>query len=204
MPDQDATPEAAALLAVALDAAADVVSRLEADEWELPTRCTSWSTRDVLAHLVATTTKFTAFASGVTDAPRTPREDVLADDPLAAFPHCRAASAQAWRSADLRRVCRLPFGTFTASEAAAVNAFDVLVHTWDIAQAVGILYEPPPALTALAYRMALRLVTPQAVAAGQYAAPAGPLPRPPQEATWHDVLVLTGRQGPSPEERRGL
>lgn len=103
-------------------------------------------------------------------------------------------SADAWRSADWKRTCRLPFGTFTASEAADINTFDVLVHTWDIAHALDVPFEPLPELTKLAYRIATRLVTPQAVADGHYSRPAdgGQAVGPPN---WCDVLAMTGRQG---------
>src|ERR1700733_2199269 len=41
------------------------------------------------------------------------------------------------RGADLRRSCHLPFGTFTAEQAAGINLFDLLAHGWDISQATG-------------------------------------------------------------------
>lgn len=138
------------LLRDALDGAREVVRRLSPTDWSRPTACASWSTRDVLNHMVATTTKFSAFAAGETASPRTPRGDLLGEDPLAAFEACCATSLEARRSADLRRTCRLPFGTFTAPDAAAINAFDVSVLTWDLAQAANLVYKPSPALTALA------------------------------------------------------
>jgi uncharacterized protein (TIGR03086 family) len=146
----------------------------------------------VLNHVVATTTKFSVFARGLTDSPRTPVGDLLGDDPLCAFERCRTSSADAWGRVDLHRACRLPFGTFPASEAAAINAFDVLVHTWDIARAVAVPFEPAPRLTHLAYRAAVRLVTPEAIAAGHYEPMAE---RPPLSVapTWADVLAVTGR-----------
>lgn len=146
----------------------------------------------MLNHVVATTTKFSWFASGFTDSPRAPVGDLLGDDPMRAFERCRRSSADAWGSADLLRACRLPFGTFPAPEAAAINAFDVVVHTWDIARAVALPFEPPSGLVTLAYKVAVRLVTPEAVAAGQYARMAE---HPPLSGTptWRGVLALTGR-----------
>lgn len=148
----------------------------------------------MLNHVIATTTKFSQFASGLTDSPRTPIGDLLGDAPLPSFERCRASSADAWLTVDLQRTCRLPFGTFTASDAAAINAFDVLVHTWDIACTVGVTFQPCPRLTDLAYRVALRLVTAEAVADGQYAPPVGGLPAYCTPPSWHHVLALTGRQ----------
>ncbi len=157
------------LLRDALTGALEVVRRLRQTDWDRPTVCSLWSTRDVLNHIVATTTKFSAFAAGETDSPRTPRGDLLGEDPMAALEACCATSVKSWQTADLRRTCRLPFGTLTAPEAAAINAFDVSVHTWDTAQAANLVHEPSTSLTALAYGVARQLVTPEAVALGQYA-----------------------------------
>ncbi len=59
-----------------------------------------------------------------------------------------AAATGAWRAADLGRSCHLPFGTFGAADAAGINAFDVLGHTWDVAEATGQRVECPDELWA--------------------------------------------------------
>lgn len=180
-----------ALLAEALCAAGPVVAAVPPAGWSLPTPCASWCTRDVLNHVVATTTKFSMFACGLVQAPRTPAGDLLGADPLDAFERCRAYSTESWAHTDLHKRCHLPFGTYPAAEAAAINAFDVLVHTWDIAHAVGLPYEPENELTELAYMVAVQLVTPEAVAAGHYARLVEVAP--PATPAWRDVLTLTGR-----------
>ncbi len=59
-----------------------------------------------------------------------------------------AAATEAWGTADLGRSCHLPFGTFGAADAAGINAFDVLGHTWDMAEATGQRVEGPDELWA--------------------------------------------------------
>ena len=102
--------------------------------------------RDVLGHSVAVTTKFTEFAAGRTDRPRTPGGDLVGSDHRAALRSVADAATRAWRAADLGRSCHLPFGLFGAPEAAAINAFDVLGHTWDVAEATGQRVECPDEL----------------------------------------------------------
>lgn len=82
--------------------------------------------------------------------------------------------------------CHLPFGVFTAAEAADINMFDVLVHGWDIATAVDLEYRVPNALCAAAIDVAYRVVTPGAIARGHYA----PLPtEPPPSALIHPAVA---------------
>ena len=162
-----ATP---AQLARAADVALPVVTKIRADDLSKPTPCTEWDVRELLNHLVATTTKFTDFALGSTDAPVTPTGDLLGADPVAAFEAEVRRSAVAWAGADLARRCSMPFGEFTAAEAAGINVFALLVHAWDLAQAIGVpLPEPATDLVAVASATADRLVTADAVSQGMYA-----------------------------------
>jgi uncharacterized protein (TIGR03086 family) len=97
-----------------------------------PSRCPGWTVDEVVNHSLAVTSKFTAFATGATDAPTTPVGDLVGDDPYAAVGAAHAAARLAWVGVDRTRMCRLPFGTFTAEVAAGINAVDVLAHGWDI------------------------------------------------------------------------
>ena len=51
----------------------------------------------------------------------------------------------AWLRADLHRRCYLPFGTFTAGQAAGINLFDLLAHGWDIHRVTGAAFSCPSA-----------------------------------------------------------
>ncbi|OWY62776.1 hypothetical protein B7486_56630, partial [cyanobacterium TDX16] len=75
----------------------------------------------------------TAFAAGETDAPRTPPGDLVGPDHRQALERTAEAAGHAWTNADRSRSCTLPFGTFTADGAVALNLVDVLAHTWDVA-----------------------------------------------------------------------
>jgi uncharacterized protein (TIGR03086 family) len=188
------TPRPVSDLIAALGVFDEVVADLADPDIDVVTCCAPWSVYDVVNHVAAVTMKFTMFASGETDVPRTPRGDVLAGDPVSGFQGAARASQLAWASVDPTRQCHLPFGVFPALEAAAVNMFDVLVHGWDIADAVDRSYQIPADLLPGAIAMARRLVTADAVATGQFAAvtsAAGVAESPVSEKR---LLALTGRR----------
>jgi uncharacterized protein (TIGR03086 family) len=124
----------------ALDAQWQLARLLETDDLSQPSRCPGWSVRDVLAHSVGVTVKFTAFASGATDRPVTPKGDLLGANPPAVVEEAVAAARSAWMGIDRSRICHLPFGDLDATRAAGVNLFDVLAHGWDIGQVRGFRY----------------------------------------------------------------
>ena len=186
---QEATP---AQLAQALELCVVVVGTLRPDGLTRPTACTDWTVRQLVNHVVATTSKFSDFAEARTDSPRTPRGDLLGTHPRRAFLDAVTRSRTAWERADLRRTCRLPFGEFSAGQAAAINLFDALVHVWDLASAVAEPLPPPSdELVQIALCVAEELVTPAAVDAGFYRHPEQAAPA---ASAWDALLLRTGRR----------
>jgi uncharacterized protein (TIGR03086 family) len=126
-----------ALLA-ALDLQVEVGEQLRASDLARDSCCAGWSIRDVLNHSIGVTVKFADFAAGKTDEPRAPEGDLVGPDHRLALERTAEAAGISWASADRARSCTLPFGTFTADGAAALNLVDVLAHTWDVAQPAAI------------------------------------------------------------------
>lgn len=183
---QDELAEATAIFS-------DVLSSVGHSDWAAPTPCPAWSVSQLLNHVVATLTKFSDFAEGQTDAPRTPSGDLLLPDPASAFAAARRRAVESWTNVDPGRSCRLPFGDFSAAQAAAIAAFDVLLHAWDVAQAVDIsVQRPSERLLAVASSVAERLVTAAAISNGFYARPDAMR----EGAGWEDLLRRTGRHLP--------
>jgi uncharacterized protein (TIGR03086 family) len=178
------------LLEGALGRTGDVIHLLHAEAMATPSMCERWSVADVVAHVVAVTEKFTAFANGDTDRPRQAALRAVAD-PARAYDDAAAASRAAWRSNRdaLERTCHLAFGDFDGGTAAGINMFDALLHGWDIAAAVGVLYEPDDDACNLALDIARRLVTPASRAQGHYA----PATRRTQPTPFARLLAVTGR-----------
>ncbi|WP_285572410.1 TIGR03086 family metal-binding protein [Actinoallomurus iriomotensis] len=129
-------------LGAALEAWRDLLDQVTPAELGLPTPNPGWDVADVVDHSIAVTRKFTAFARGATDRPRT--RDLVAADHRAAFDAAADGARAAWRHADPRRSCHLPFGTFPAELAAGINLFDLLAHGWDVAQATGATFTCSP------------------------------------------------------------
>ena len=115
----------------------EVVARVPPDAWDAPSPCEGWSARDVVRHLVDWIPAFLAAAGGPAIAPG-PSVD---DDP-----------AGAWAAIDAGIRSFLDDPAAASSEIDhpyvgahrlddAVGRFfvgDVLVHTWDLARAVGV------------------------------------------------------------------
>ena len=132
-------------LGVVLDAWRGLLGQVSAADLAVATANPGWDVATVVNHAIAVTWKFGAFASGMTDRPRTPGHDFIGDDHRVAFGQVADRAMAAWRCADPHRRCYLPFGTFTADLAAGINLFDLLGHGWDIHHATGAAFSCPPA-----------------------------------------------------------
>ncbi len=180
----------------ALEVQIDVVARIEPAELGRPSPCPGWSLRDVLNHSIGVTRTFAAFASGVTDEPRTPEGDLLGGDPRAASGAAASVARAAWERADRNRTCRLRFGTFSSDQAAGINLFDVLAHTWDLASPLGIPIDCPDRL----WNAALAAVD-VVVRDGRDPVHYGPeIPSPPGTPPMVRFLHATGRAAGPPAE----
>jgi uncharacterized protein (TIGR03086 family) len=139
-------------LVTALDGAyercAKVIAGIDGAQLALPTPCTEWDVRATLDHLIGATWMFTLVNQGqaVGEDART-----LADgDPMTALTDAAAANAASWRTPGAFDGDRtFPFGTFPADAAAMMNLSEVVVHTWDIATALGVDATIDPAAGAM-------------------------------------------------------
>jgi uncharacterized protein (TIGR03086 family) len=100
------------------------------------TPCTQWRVRDLFGHIIVGGTTFAAVVRG--DEP--PAEVVTGpDSALAAEASAAAADVdEAFRRPGaLERVVTTPFGEMPGGAFAGLLAFDLLVHSWDLATATG-------------------------------------------------------------------
>lgn len=122
----------------------------------LRTPCTRWSTHDLLNHVIGGADMF---AGALTGGPawdisgRLP--DATGDNPAAAF---EAAATRFGESAAqpgaMERVLALPVGAMTGRTFLRFVAFDLLVHTWDLATTLDQPVDVPEDLVAEADRFA--------------------------------------------------
>lgn len=112
-------------------------ARVEAtpdDQWSAPSPCEDWKARDVVAHVVGNQRNIIAGIRGTTP------EEVPADaDPKVLWRESNAQLAEALQTEGaLAKTVQGPMGdTPIEFMLGRILASDVLVHTWDLARAVG-------------------------------------------------------------------
>ncbi|MCH6159997.1 TIGR03086 family metal-binding protein [Streptomyces marispadix] len=126
-----------------LRACAEFETRLRTvreSQWGLPTPCAEWEVRTLVNHMARGNLNYAALALGCTSAQflRLRDADALGADPLGAYlrsvEECAAAFA---RPGVLESVLDYPPGPVSGRQALAVRTADSVVHTWDLARAVG-------------------------------------------------------------------
>lgn len=101
------------------------------DAWDRPAPCEGWTARDVVEHVTTSQRNLTAALTGAEpgDAP---------SDPKALWDQSYGAFRAAVEAGPLDKPVPGPFGEMPAETVIGrFLATDVLVHTWDLARAVG-------------------------------------------------------------------
>lgn len=127
------------------------------------TPCAQWDLRQLLNHQIGVVgmmaERITAAAGATAPAGATTASapgsaaqqladtDTIGSDPAAAYAVAVDKARTAWRTPGvLDRTCVLPIGEVPVRMAATVALTDVVVHGWDVAQALGAPAEIPPML----------------------------------------------------------
>ncbi|MGZ4807491.1 MAG: TIGR03086 family metal-binding protein [Ilumatobacteraceae bacterium] len=115
------------------------------------TPCSEWKVRDLLNHVIGGGHMFASGLRGETFAGGGP-SDLGGDDPRASFHAAIDSSSSALANTDdLGQPVSLPFGTLPAAAALQLAAGDLLVHSWDLAQATGQPFDPPTEIVEASY-----------------------------------------------------
>lgn len=121
------------------------VRRVADGQWHRPTPCSEWDVRALVNHMVYEQRWTVPLMAGETIASVGGRfdGDLLGADPRATVARtateAQAAVAPAVRS---RRIAHLSFGDTPAEEYARQLAADHLIHSWDLAVAIGVPAAP--------------------------------------------------------------
>ena len=130
--------------------AAKVIAGVDHSQLALRTPCSEWDVRATLDHLIGATWMFTFANQG--EAVGEDASGIGNDDPLTALTNAAEANVASWRvpgAFDGDRT--FPFGTFPADAAAVMNLSEVVVHTWDIATALGADSTIDPTVAEMVY-----------------------------------------------------
>jgi uncharacterized protein (TIGR03086 family) len=186
----------------ALDGLEAVLCVIPADGWDAPSPCPRWSVRDVTGHMIGGQHMIRDLAAGA------PPENVntapgrfAGPDPVESWRAARKECAGALTPAALRRA--IPFGEL--GEVPLRDFLDgyileILVHTWDIAQATGQAAALDPDLVHHAFATARVIAGPLREAG--LLGPERPVPRRADELT--RLLAFMGRSPGSREASERL
>ncbi|MEU5161377.1 TIGR03086 family metal-binding protein [Streptomyces sp. NPDC020875] len=170
------------------------VHAVRPDQWDEPTPCSEWSVRDLVNHLTAEqlwVPDLVTDGASIEDVGDAYDGDVLGRDPRAAWDAAARAARRAFGAPGaLRRTVQLSYGETPAVAYCAQMTTDAVVHSWDLARAIGAPERLPDDLVAFA----LDEVTPYAgrlAATGLFAPPIEP---PPGDGHQTRLLALLGRR----------
>jgi uncharacterized protein (TIGR03086 family) len=141
----------------AVRASVALVSRATPDDLERPTPCEGWTLRDLLAHMTIQHYGFAAAARGE-GADLARWQPVQQPDPVAGYAEAAEFVIAAF-AAD--GVLDVPFAlpeisatqTFPAGQAISFHCLDYVVHSWDVAQSLGVQPELDDDLVTAALRI---------------------------------------------------
>ncbi len=116
-----------------------VVAQVSRLQWGQPTPCRGWTVRDLIGHVVAGSHMAAAIATGTsrTAAIGMLATDFVGDDPTGATEHALELQHAAFDGDD-DRVCQHPAGNMALTRLRGFRIGDLLVHQWDLAEALGI------------------------------------------------------------------
>jgi uncharacterized protein (TIGR03086 family) len=123
----------------ALDGFELVLADVAPGRWSAPSPCANWSAADVTGHMIGGLRETEKLARGryeETEELAHPGS-VIGDDPLAAWRVARADMMTALDPVALARLVPGPWGLMPLGELLERSAMEILVHTWDLAQATG-------------------------------------------------------------------
>jgi uncharacterized protein (TIGR03086 family) len=143
-------------------ASVKVVSAVTADRLDLPTPCAGWTLGDLLAHMTGQHYGFAAAAGGEAADRSVWRNRRVDDDPVGGYTEAAERVVAAFAdNAVLTRGFWLPEirggDTFPAAQAISFHFVDYVVHSWDVAAAVGVPLPLDDDLVAGALKIAARV-----------------------------------------------
>jgi uncharacterized protein (TIGR03086 family) len=113
---------------------------VRSEQWAWPTPCAEWNVRQLVNHMARGNLGYVHLVQGGSGAEFLCLRDadVLGRDPVGAYTQSVQECARAFAEPGaLERVLDYPLGKVTGRQALAVRTTDTVIHTWDLARAVG-------------------------------------------------------------------
>ena len=173
----------------AVDSAQQVLDTVTAADLGRPTPCQAWAVRDLVAHMIW---MCQVFAGGLTGADIPAGPGPIGDDPAASYAEAAAAVMQGWRTADWQDMTlALPFSELPAAIGVRVFVGDALIHSWDLATALGQPFTIDDDLASAQLEMMERFYNPDN--RGPAASFDLATPCPPDATATDRLIALSGR-----------
>jgi uncharacterized protein (TIGR03086 family) len=140
----------------------ELVRGIRPEQMDTQTPCTDFTVRELLGHFLG---NLDSVADGLRGEPMpedlAPRPEILGDDPAKAYDEVMADFMAAVRSPGaMDRVLKVPFGEVPAPALVGFVAFDLMVHSWDLATATGQPFQPDDGLVAELEAFARQAIAP--------------------------------------------
>ncbi|MUL40676.1 TIGR03086 family protein [Streptomonospora sp. PA3] len=116
------------------------VRAIRVTQWADPTPCTDWDVHDLLNHLTGEQlwAPFLLAGGRIEEAGDRYEGDVLGEEPVATWEVASREARSAWlQPGTLQRTVHLSFGDATGETYLWQMTFDLGVHAWDLARAIG-------------------------------------------------------------------
>jgi uncharacterized protein (TIGR03086 family) len=176
-----------------VNGAIPIISSIRPEDMNKVTPCAAWTVQDLAQHMTAGHRVFAEALDGKKPAMPDQMPDVLGDDPGAAYANAARATMARWREPGaLERTLSLPFADIPASTGINIYLMDQLIHTWDLAEALGRDFSMDADLAEAAHQTIRQIVPPEARGPG---GPFGPELSCAADAPVLDrLLAVSGRQ----------
>ncbi|WP_243640312.1 TIGR03086 family metal-binding protein [Streptacidiphilus pinicola] len=174
-----------------------LVREVEPDQWGLPTPCRLWNVGDLVNHVAVQEQWLALLLSGAPAAAVGDRldGDQLGDDPVLSFKRAATEAKEAIQATEtLDSTVTLWSGPAPARDLVSQLTMDLVVHSWDLARAIGT----DEGLPALLVAFALWEVSDYADRLTGSGLFDPPLPVPEGPGWQTRLLALTGRQAGTP------
>jgi uncharacterized protein (TIGR03086 family) len=184
-------PDPVTLLEQIYDHTERVLAEIGPDQYELPTPCTEWNVRELVNHVIGSVHFMASAVAGDAPPAGDPPDFTGSKQPAREFRAAADRSLAVWRAdGALDGMVHLGPVELPASAALGLNQLDVLTHSWDVAEAIGVdrSMDPPVAESVLA---ASQMIISDEMRGDRFA-PAVPIA---DDAPAHDRLAaFLGRQ----------
>lgn len=118
-----------------------VVEQVTPDQFSLPTPCPDWTVLELIGHVVSGSQSAAAIAAGATrhESIGLLNTDFVGNDHVTALDTALSLQHTALGHPDVaERICQHPAGDMPGSQLTSFRIVDLIVHQWDLAQAIGV------------------------------------------------------------------